>query len=592
MTFAPSNKSRAGVLQDLRDNPRTQALIIGGGINGAAVFRDLALQGVDCLLIDKDDWGSATSAAPSRLIHGGLKYLETGEFRLVAESTRERNLLLRNAPHFVHPLPSVVPIYSYLGGIVPAAKRMFGVKATLVDRGALIIEAGMALYDLFGARRRVMPLHRFALRGRVRRDFPHMNPAVTAAATYYDARVSQAERLNFELVDDGLRAHPGARAINYLAVTGFSGRRALLTEQRTGQAYQIEAQLVVNAAGPWIDQVNHALTRPTRYIGGAKGSHLILDNPALVAELNGHMIYFGGSDGRVCLVYPFFGHALLGSTDIPFDDPDSVVCDDDEAAYMLSMLKEVFPTIEVGSDQIIYRYAGVRPLPETEADKNGAVTRDHSLPRDETADGTLPIYSMIGGKWTTFRAFAAETTDAVLKTLGRARRLSTDSEPIGGGRDFPVSSDQRAAWLAKFSGDHGVAPGVAEILLNRYGAVAERIAKEAGEALREPLGSLPDYSRGEIAALARREQVVSVADLVFRRVPIAIAGRLSVDAVEEIADILRIELGWTFEEQRREVEETIATALRRHGVRLKPPRDSRASRPVDSAAPGALSARS
>jgi glycerol-3-phosphate dehydrogenase len=589
MTLAPSDGPRARALNDLERNPRTQALIIGGGINGAAVFRDLALQGVDCLLIDKGDWGSGTSAAPSRLIHGGLKYLETGEFRLVTESTRERNLLLRNARHFVHPLPSVVPIYSHFGGIIPSIRRIFGGKDALVDRGALIVELGMALYDLFGARRRAMPLHRFALRGRVRRDFPRMNSDVVAAATYYDARVSQAERLNFELVDDGLRAHPGARAVNYLALTGFSEGYALLTDQRTGNVYRVEPQVLVNAAGPWIDRVNRALASPTTYIGGAKGSHLILDNPDLVAELKGHMIYFGGSDGRVCLVYPFFGHALLGSTDIPFDDPDSVACDDDEADYMLAMLREVFPAIDVSPDQIIYRYAGVRPLPEAEADNTGSVTRDHSLPRDETAEGTLPIYSMIGGKWTTFRAFAAQTTDAVLRTLGRTRGVSTELEPIGGGRGFPVSKAQRMAWLAKFSRTYSIAATGAETLLDRYGASAERIADDAGAALQEPLGSLPDYSRGEIEVLARREQVVALADLVFRRAPIAIAGRLSAAVVEEIADVVRGELGWSREERRREVEETLAIARRRHGMRLGSPRDSR---PVGSAAPGALSERS
>jgi glycerol-3-phosphate dehydrogenase len=564
------NMTRAVTLNDLKTNPRTQALIIGGGINGAAVFRDLALQGVDCLLIDKGDWGSGTSAAPSRLIHGGLKYLETGEFRLVAESSHERNLLLRNAPHFVHPLPSVVPIYSYLGGFIPSIRRLMGSKTVLVDRGALIIEIGMALYDLFGARRRIMPRHRLALKARVRREFPRMTSAIIAAATYYDARVSQAERLNFELVEDGLRTHPSARAVNYLAAVGFADGRVTLADQRTHETFQAEPRVIINAAGPWIDQVNKALTQPTRYIGGAKGSHLILDNEDLVAELNGHMIYFGGTDGRVFLVYPFFGHALLGSTDIPFNDPDNAVCDDDEAAYLLSALGDVFPKIEIAPDQIIYRYAGVRPLPKGDADGIGAVTRDHSLPREETSQGAVPIFSMIGGKWTTFRAFAAETADAVLAAIGRDRRCSTEFEPIGGGRGFPTSVDDRTALVERLCRDYDVPSRCAETLLDRYGSSAERIIIQAGRGLREELKSLPDYSRGEIAAVARGDQIVALADLIFRRTPIALAGRLTLAAVEEIADIVADELRWTPGERQREIEETKALASR-CGVRLSAP---------------------
>jgi glycerol-3-phosphate dehydrogenase len=530
------------------------------------VFRDLALQGVDCILVDAGDWCAGTSAAPSRLIHGGLKYLETGEFRLVAESTHERNLLLRNAPHYVRPLSSVVPIYSYFGGIGASLKRFFGGKAELIDRGLLIVELGMALYDLFGRRRRSMPLHRFALRRKVRRTFPHMNPNVVATATYYDARVSHAERLAFELVDDGLRAHAGARAINYLAATGFADGRVQLTDRRTQAVFEVQPEIIINAAGPWIDRVNQALTKPSGYIGGAKGSHLVLDNPALRAELGEHMIYYGGSDGRVCLVYPFFNHVLLGSTDIPVEDPDSAICEADEAAYMLSTLREVFPNIAIAPEQVIYHYAGVRPLPQADAAAPGAVTRDHSLQQDKIAG--LPVYAMVGGKWTTFRAFAAEATDTILSALGRQRRRATELEPIGGGRGFPRSDRERADWIDRFAAQYGESPARGEILLERYGNAAHRIAQGSGNAFSESLASLPDYSRGEIQALVRREQVVTLADLLFRRTTIAIAGRLSLAVIEELAEITADALNWTVEEKLRQTGETLTLARDRHGVRL------------------------
>jgi glycerol-3-phosphate dehydrogenase len=560
--------NRAAALDDLRQNPHTQVLVIGGGVNGAGVFRDLALQGIDCLLVDAGDWCAGTSAAPSRLIHGGLKYLETGEFRLVQESTEERNLLLRNAPHYVHPLPSVVPIHSLFGGILPSLKRFFGRKAELVDRGLLIVELGMMLYDLFGARHRVMPRHRFALGRKVRRAFPHMDRTVVATSTYYDARVSHAERLVFELVDDARHAHSGARAVNYLAVTGFAAGRVQLTDARRHTVIEVQPEIVVNAAGPWIDRVNGSLEKPTRYIGGAKGSHLVLDNPALRAELQGQMVYYGGSDGRVCLAYPFFDHVLLGSTDIPIKDPDTAVCAPDEIAYMLGTLREVFPDIPITPQQVIYHYAGVRPLPQSDAANPGEVSRDHSLPKDRIPGCDLPIYSMVGGKWTTFRAFAAETTDLILASLERKRRRMTTFEPIGGGRDFPQSAAQRTAWVAEFSRRCGVSAAQGERLLDRYGTAANRIASTAGKALAQPLASLPDYSRGEIQALIADEQVVALADLVFRRTSLAVAGRLSFAAIDELAEIAGAALGWTDEARRGEIDATLAIARDRHGVRL------------------------
>jgi glycerol-3-phosphate dehydrogenase len=566
MSARTSNPNRESALKQLKGNPHTQVLIIGGGINGAGVFRDLALQGVDCLLVDKSDWCAGTSAAPSRLIHGGLKYLETGEFRLVAESIHERNLLLKNAPHYVHALASVVPIRSYFGGVLPAIRRFLGGDADLADRGLLIVELGMILYDLFGARSRMTPLHRIRIGRSVRRAFPRIDSSVLATATYYDACVSQAERLCFELINDGLEAHSGARAINYLAADGFEGQSVRLVNQRSLARYEIRADIIINAAGPWIDQVNHALTLPTAYIGGAKGSHLIIDSPELVEQLRGQMIYYGGADGRVCLVYPFFGHALLGSTDIPFNDPDTVVCAADEASYMLSTLREVFPDIAIKSDQVIYRYSGVRPLPLAPERTGDQVTRDHSLQRD-TLSG-IPTYSMIGGKWTTFRAFSAETADIVLEAIGVKRVRSTEGEPVGGGRGFPRSDEERTAWIARFSEAHGADIEQASLWLERYGSAADRIAAVAGEYGSRALTSLPDFRDSEIAALARQEQVVSLADLIFRRTPIAIAGQLSIAAVEELGRIVGDALGWTSDQTDIEIETTLATARDKFGVRL------------------------
>ena len=194
------------------------------------------------------------------------------------------------------------------------------------------------------------------------------------------------------------------------------------------------------------------------------------------------------------------------------------------------------------------------------------MTRDHSLQRDNLSG--IPTYSMIGGKWTTFRAFSEETADIVLEAIGRKRARSTEAEPIGGGRGFPKSDAERAAWIARFSETHGTDVEQATLWLKRYGSAADRIAAAAGEHGSHALTSLPDFRDSEIALLARQEQVVSLADLIFRRTPIAIAGQLSIPAVEELGRIVGDALGWTSDQTDIEIETTLATARDKFGVRL------------------------
>ena len=170
-------------------------LILGAGINGAGLYRDLSEQGVSCFIVDKGDFGSGTSAAPSRLIHGGLKYLETGEFGLVAQSTVERNILLKNAPHNVQPLPTFIPVFSWTKGITAALRTLFGSTTAPRSRGAVLIKIGLGLYDYFGARERVMPKHNFLFRKSALKEMPYMTTSIVGGGIYYDAWVSKPERL-------------------------------------------------------------------------------------------------------------------------------------------------------------------------------------------------------------------------------------------------------------------------------------------------------------------------------------------------------------------------------------------------------------
>ena len=561
--------SRDQAIAALRTRRHVPVLIVGAGINGAGLYRDLSLQGIDCVLIDKSDICAGASAAPSRLIHGGLKYLETGEFGLVAQSTLERNLLLRNAPHYVRPLETVIPIFSWFGGIIPSICRLLRIPAKLADRGVLITEAGLSLYDFFGRRARVMPHHGLRLRKRSLNDLPALDPRIVATATYYDAAITHPERLGLELVLDARIAHPASIAVNHVSLAGRDEESLRLHDEIGGEDFHITADVVVNAAGAWIDRANRNLGVDRCYIGGTKGSHLILDNPGLVRQLAGRMVYFGSSDGRICLVYPYFDKALVGSTDIRTDDPDAAICDDEEAAYMLRVLAEIFPGAGVASDQVLYRYCGVRPLPAADAADPGSISRDHSIRIDRLPGSETPVLSLIGGKWTTFRGFAEEAVDQVLHLLGRSRRTSTRTMAIGGGTAYPATDTARNAWIDRLAGETHLPPRRIGDLLSRYGTRAEEIALWCAAEADRPLRSLPDYSEREIAWLCANELCGTLADLVFRRTTIAITGRLTDEVSAELARLAAAACGWDTKRSFRE-REAVGREAARHGVMLTP----------------------
>ena len=521
-------------------------LIIGAGINGAGLFRDLCLQSVDCLLIDRGDICEGASAAPSRLIHGGIKYLETGEFRLVRESAIERNRLLRNAPHFVKPLETVVPVKSWLGGIVPSALRFLGIDAKLSDRGVVITEIGLRIYDAFSRKVQAVPDHRFFGPKRLRAEYPCFEKKIIAAGLYYEGRITHAERLGLELVMDGLAANPCSTLRTYTtAVAGKKAGELILTDGITREMASVTADIIVNAGGAWIDKVNAGLGIASQHMAGSKGSHLIINHPALYAALKGRMIYFGTADSRVNLVYPFFGNVLVGSTDIPVKDPDEANCSPEETHYLISVIREIFPDFHVTPEQVLLSYCGVRPLPRSAGKNIGAVSRDHAIARDKLPGTAVPVLSLIGGKWTTFRAFAAQSADAVLVHLGKARRCSTENLAIGGGATYPMDETAQSAYLALLSSKFGLSPQRALVLFDRYGTSASTVAASLASGADRPLVALPGYTTSEADFICRNEHVRRLSDILLRRTAIAMEGGLSSALVKEVAQIAASALGWS-----------------------------------------------
>ncbi|RWC62323.1 MAG: glycerol-3-phosphate dehydrogenase/oxidase [Mesorhizobium sp.] len=557
----------SGRLAAMAGTGEVDVVILGAGINGAGLFRDLCAQGVSCLIVDKADFGSGTSAAPSRLIHGGLKYLETGEFGLVAQSTLERNLLLKNAPHYVSPLPTVIPIFSWSKGMLAALRTLLGSTSAPRSRGAILIKIGLMIYDFYGSQNQVMPRHRMVGRRQALGEMPALTPSIVATGTYYDAKISHPERLVLELILDGLQANAASASANYTALVK-SANGVLTFQPENGTVFSVRPKLVVNAAGPWIDDVNDLLGAPSKMIGGTKGSHILLKHDELVRSLAGRMLYFEADDGRICLVYDYLGLALVGSTDIKADNPDEVRCEPDEVEYLLDSVRTLLPGMAFERDQIVYAYSGIRPLPASDASLPGLISRDHSAPVAEP-DRNRPfaVISLVGGKWTTFRGFAEEVADTVLGRLQRSRKVSTQAMPIGGGRDFPVDAAARADWLARARSQTGIEERHLDQLLSRYGTRALEIA---GHEL-DHKGHLPDsdgYRKSEIDYIVRNEFVEHLADIVMRRSTLAIAGSLTGRDLQEIAAIAGRALGWSAGRLAEEVEAAIVELEGRNLMRL------------------------
>lgn len=544
--------------------PHYPVLIIGAGINGCGLFRDLCLQGVDCLLIDRGDICEGASAAPSRLIHGGIKYLETGEFRLVRESAMERNRLLRNAPHVVKPIQTVLPVASLFGGIVQSALRFAGVKAKLRDRGAIITEIGLRIYDVYNRRVQVLPDHQFWGSFALRSEYPGFARHVKAAGVYYEGRITHAERLGMELVMDGLAASPNSALRTYCSPSrGEEPGRILLTDAITGERRAVTADVVVNAGGAWIDKINASLGINSQHIGGSKGSHLLVRNAELLDALAGRMIYFGTADGRVNLIYPFFGNVLIGATDIPVTDPDEAHCSARETDYLLSVVSEIFPTISITHEQVLLSYCGVRPLPRSEGKDIGVVSRDHAIARDKLPGTETPVLSLIGGKWTTFRAFAAQAATDVLSLLAKPRTTMTEDLAIGGGRGYPADEAAADAMAVDIAARCRLPLARARQLLDRYGTTASAVAATISATSDKPLSGIPGYSAGEIIHICRTESVRRLSDVLLRRTAIAMEGLLTAAAVEEAADIVAAALDWTPARRKAEVDLMRAEMARR-----------------------------
>ncbi|MCI0713020.1 MAG: glycerol-3-phosphate dehydrogenase/oxidase [Chloroflexi bacterium] len=542
-------------------------MIVGAGVNGIGTFRDLALQGVDVLLVDKGDFCSGASAASSHMLHGGLRYLENAEFRLVREALHERNRLLINAPHYARPLPTTIPIFSWLSGFLNAPLKFLNLRDKPSERGAVIIKLGLMMYDWFTRDSRVMPTHRLIGRKESLDLRPLLNPDIVCSAQYYDAWMPYPERICMELVMDTETLSPNARAINYVRLDGANGDVVTLRDELSGEHFTIKPRLVINAAGPWIDFANRAIGKPTKFIGGTKGSHILVDHPELHQATLGHEMFFENQDSRITLFFPLLDKVLIGTTDIHIDDPEQAECTEEEIDYMLDLVNHVFPKIKLDRSHIVFKFSGVRPLPSMETTTTGQISRDHSIQAVEPdAAVTFPVLALVGGKWTTFRAFAEQVTDKVLDRLKMSRKADTKAMPIGGGKDYPLAEAEQRAWVAALAAETGLAAEHVHVLFERYGTYARQVAGFMADGEDAMLQNHHAYSRREIEFLALQEKVVHLDDLILRRTLMGMLGQVTGALLVELADIIAPLLGWSESKRRVEVERAAQLLRDKHGV--------------------------
>ncbi len=565
--------NRQEILNALKKNPEVSVLIVGGGINGIGTFRDLAINGVDVLLVERGDFCSGASAASSHMAHGGIRYLENGEFRLVREAVQERNRMLQNAPHLVRPLPTTVPIFKYLSGLLNAPLKFLGGLDKPAERGSLVIKAGLIMYDAFTdaqGGQRAVPRHKFHGRKKSLSMWPQLSPQIVNTAVYYDGAILQPERLGLECLLDGEAESSDARALNYMSMIGGHEDTLILRDELTDDTYDIRPKLVINAAGPWIDFTNRKLGMSTHYIGGTKGSHIVVRHEALRRAIGDHEFFFENSDGRIVLIYPLYDCVLIGTSDIAIENPDEAQVTSDEIDYFLDFTDRIFPSLELKRSDIVFHFSGVRPLPRSTAKSTSQISRDHAI---EVLSGdwtnlSFPVYSLVGGKWTSFRAFSEQVTDKVLVHFGKDRKRDTRSLPIGGGRGYPRNEEELKRQIESLSAWTGVARERLATLFARYGSRAEAIATFMNGGTDFLLRTLPDYSRRELAFLVQHEKICHLDDFLLRRSMLAMLGRVSRDMVDELAGVFANLLGWSAEQKQAEVARTISILEDRHGVVL------------------------
>ena len=521
-------------------------LVIGGGITGAGIARDAALRGLKTALVERDDFASGTSSRSSRLVHGGVRYLEHGYLHLVFEASRERRTLLSIAPHLVHPLAFTWPVYA--GARVPRWK---------LGAGLLLYDA-LALFRNVGTHRQLSVAQVLANEPALRSD------GLQGGAQYWDAATDDAR---LTLANALAAAEAGAVVVNHASVCELvhSGERvvgAIVADAFGSGSTTIRAAVTVNAAGPWSTAIRR-MDRPDAppAVQGTKGVHLAV--PAARVGNHGAVTLLSVVDGRVMFVLPFGALTIIGTTDTQTTaTPDAVRASRSDIAYLLESANAAFPAAGLGDSDVVSAWAGIRPLSANvrEAGTDPAsLSREHSI--DTSAGGVI---SISGGKLTTYRSMAAEVVDAVERALGRPVTASATQSLLLPGGALGATADTISAAAARV-GSHDIASRLVRAYGDRWPLVwafAER-----DRALAQPLVPGLPYIGAEVLYAAEREMACTVSDVLMRRTQIAFETRDAGRAIAPyVAELLAPIRGWDAGARAAAVAQYDADAERVFGV--------------------------
>lgn len=531
---------------------REPVLILGGGINGAAVARELLLNGVPVCLVDSQDIACGATSRSSRLIHGGLRYLEYGDFALVRESLAERGRLRRLAPQFVSPLRLHIPVSRRTGGWIRSALRFLGadrwpgMRRFLASqfcagpRGVWLVRLGLWLYDRFAGdgefeRSRIVSMAAAGV--------PQVNSEVYRwQCAYTDGQMLYPERFVVALLEDA-RQLANEKEIEFHVLTyhcaelqGDAVRlQSILDTEAAPET--IHPPLIINATGAWGDLTLGELEQPSpQLFGGTKGSHFLTRHPQLRTAIGEGGVYAEADDGRPVFVLPFGTSVLIGTTDERFDDrPERAVASAVELEYLLELVNDLFPEVGLTENDIDMHYAGIRPLPYQPDGSAAAIPRGHAIKWNE--QGAVPVLTLVGGKLTTCRALAEDVVALLAERFQLSPIISSRERLVPGGENYPVDEESLLREQQRLAAEFRTELATIQSIWALCGSgTREALAETRNENDDRFVGSGLPLSF--VRRVIEREWVSTLDDLLERRLMLLFDPDLSVEDLQHLADCL------------------------------------------------------
>jgi glycerol-3-phosphate dehydrogenase len=510
-------------------NKDYDVIVVGGGIVGAGVARDTTLRGLNTLLLEKEDFGYGTTSRSTRLIHGGLRYLRQLEFGLVRQDLSEREVLLRIAPHLVHPLTFLIPISSTFFNFV--------------------MLMGVILYDLISFDK-TLPNHKYLNKKKTLEQEPGMKVNnLQGSYVYYDCQVPYPERLNLETALSA--AENGATVVNHARVTKLlkEGNRITGVEVRdeiSGETLQAKGKLVVNAAGHWVDQVKEMVfqNKPP-YLLRTKGIHIIIPKVS-----NNALVLFSPTDSRLFFVIPWEGFSLVGTTDTVYtDNLDAVCATNEDVKYLVEGLHLAYPDVKI--EDVYYTTAGLRSLALKPGKKASDTSRSHELIDHKKKDSLEGMVTILGGKITAYRAVARDAADMVSRKLGNKARCTTGNNTLPGA---PALGQEEIDWLVK---KECLPEEVITNLAHLYGSRCRKVLdliKQDERGKNQIISGGPDII-AQIWYAVKEEYCLTVSDFMIRRSALGFRKDQGIDAAKVVATEMKGMLNWSEAELSHQTED-------------------------------------